>query len=165
MRTIKVLTVAALLAGASWVGLRVHIEGRTPYNHFKAAGGEAAVLGAVGSARDTVMDGAHHAWGWVLNTGSWAADGAAQQLDDASRAASAGWEAWREPVKPAASPRPRRSGRAALEALPTPARVQALTAAAPHGNRPAEKSRTQVDRRVGTDERAALDARLAQRRH
>lgn len=179
----KTALISGLLVGIGWVSFNVRIEGRTPYGHFRSAGGERAVLEGWAWLRDGVTSGAHTAWEGTKSTASSGVDAMGGWLENASNAAKRGWTAVSEGggeagggAAPAPqAPPPRRaesSGRPAAPRVPAiqtdsgaRARVQRLEQAARTAAVSAAPTaeRTRIDRRIAPEEKAALDDKLAAR--
>ncbi|MEL6183473.1 MAG: hypothetical protein AAFU79_02540 [Myxococcota bacterium] len=149
-----------------YVTFNIHIEGHTPYGHFKRAGGEKALLRAWDWTKDTAIVAARGAWYYTKEAGYAFAGWVAESAGAASRAARAGWEAWWEDDgRPHKGRRDRSShppSRSAGSAHPSGARIRSLSAADERRKvSPASKRSTRVDRVVSPRERAELDRRIS----
>lgn len=159
------MALTALALVLAYVTFTIHIEGRTPYGHFRAAGGEDALLDAWGWTRSTAGVFAEGAWYYSKEAGYAVVSWVSRSAGAASRAARAGWDAWWED-----DGRPRRRDRyrpregPPAKVNPARARVRSLSAA--DGRKPvspASKRATRVDRHLDPNESAALDRKLSGR--
>lgn len=157
------LLVAASVIGAVWICFNVRIEGRTPYGHFRAVGGENAVIEGWDWVSGHVSDAASAGWAWTTASAAEGWDAVIAWWSSSSDDAPS------PSARTASVPAPARSSAPPAQRAPAPepttegARALARALPAPEAS-PADKHHTRVDRRILPEEKQALEAKLAVRR-
>lgn len=191
-RILRTLFFALALAGLLWVSFRAQVNGRTPYEHFREAGGERAVHEGLSWIGTRVEAGAASAWASARGALTYAKGRAVEWGESAWTAAVATWRAWwredggpkpssegssaasaRRPAGGASSARVGTGGQPEESPAPEPspkararAVIERLEEVVERSDAPVpgQKVRTTVDHRIAPEQKAALDAKLAARR-
>ena len=156
----------AALVGVAWFSLNVRVEGRTPYEHFRAAGGETAVMEGLSWVRSQLARGGHAVWAWtksgVRSMAQWLTDSAG--FGDAEESREARGPSSESIEASVANPPTMSAGPEAVPSALARARVERLRRAAPSDAAHVRtKLRTHVDPRLAPEHKRALEERMGPR--